>query len=160
MYQERHNRIVDCLYSKICYANKESEVFKDKVLKPSMFDSQLDSFNHIHKRPDIVLIDKVQRLVLITEVSVPYDCHISKCFQSKFDKYFPLAQEINNLGFRTEIIVLLIGSMGSIHTKFINGLMKNNLNRTESNCLARYCSISACIGSFRVWKKKCSFLDW
>ena len=159
MYQDRHNRIVDCLFNKISNANSECDVFKDKLLKPSMFDSNLEQFVHPHKRPDIVVIDKEQQLVLLTEVSVPYDCHFQTCFQSKFNKYFPLAQEINDLGFRTEIVILLIGSMGSVHSKFVSGLLKNNLNMSEAKFLAKFSSISACIGSFRVWKKKCSLLD-
>ena len=97
--------------------------------------------------------------VKIIEISVPYDCHISLTYQEKFNKYFPLSQEINELGYYTEIIVLLIGSMGSVHSKFVGGLRKCKITTREAKFLARYCSVSTCIGSFRVWRQRCSYLD-
>ena len=158
-YQNRHNRVVNCIFDKIQHTQNSNTVLKDKVLKPSMFNSSNESFNHPHTRPDITVINDEEMSVKITEIAIPYDCHISTCFQHKFDKYFPLSLEINQLGYHTEIIILLIGSMGSVHSKFVSGLRKININRCEAIFLAQYCSISAAIGSYKVWKKRCSFLD-
>ena len=159
MYQKRHNRIVDLIYTKISNANKNCEIIKDKILKPSIFNSDGDSFLHTHTRPDILLLNKDEQSALLIEIAVPYDCHISLCYQEKFNRYFPLSQEINELGFYTEIVVLLIGSMGSVHNKFVNGLQKANVNSREAKFLSKYCSVSACIGSFKVWRQRCRHLD-
>ena len=159
LYQSRHNTIVNLLHDKIVSANETCKVYKDKVLTPTLFDSSESTFNHTHKRPDIVVVNKEEKSAILIEVSIPFDCHIEKCYQGKFNKYFPLSQEINDCGFHTQIVVLLVGSMGSVHKKFVNGLKKNNINGYEAKFLAKYCSISAQIGSYKVWKRRCSQQD-
>ena len=159
MYQDRHNRIVNLIFDKISHINNHARVLKDKVLKPNMFNSDLESFVHHNTRPDIVVVDEENKSVIINEISIPYDCHLTTCYQEKFNKYFPLSLEINQMGYHTQIVILLIGSMGSVHQKFVSGLQKNNVSRSECNFLAKFCSTSSCIGSFRVWKKRCSYLD-
>ena len=159
MYQDRHNRIVDILFDKITYKNKTCKVLKDKVLKPNLFNSALESFNHHNTRPDIVVVDEENKSVILNEVCTPYDCHMTVCYEEKFNKYFPLCLEINEMGYHAEVVVLLIGSMGSVHKRFVSGLRKNNISRPEAYHLARYCSVSSCIGSFKVWKRRCSYLD-
>ena len=71
------------------------------------------------------------------------------------NKYYPLCIEINELGFSTKIIVLVIGSLGHVHSKFIRGLTKIGINKKEAKMLTKYCSISAVIGSSKVWKTRC-----
>ena len=156
VYQKRHNRIVDLIHEKIKNANNESTVLKDRVLTPGVFgDEPRPQFATQNTRPDIVLIDRENKQVIITEVSIPFDCHSSTCYQEKFNKYFPLSLEINNMGYRTQIIVLVIGSLGHIHSKFVSGLLKNNVVKHEAKFLARYCAISAMIGSYKAWKSRC-----
>ena len=98
-------------------------------------------------------------VVYITEISIPYDGFLKQCYQSKFDKYFPLALELNDLGFQTQIIILIIGSTGLVHHRFTSGLIKLGIGKSESKFLTQYCSISASIGSFKVWKSRCRELD-
>jgi hypothetical protein len=129
------------------------------VLKLSHFlensHSQTNTFQNAHTRPDIVIIDHIQKQVKITEISVPFDCHIDTCYQEKFNKYFPLSMEINSLGYHCEIIVLIMGTLGVTHKKFIPGLIKMNISKAESKFLAKFCSISSIIGSHQVWKERC-----
>ena len=158
-YSDRHNRIANLIANKIAAYNADCQILCDKVIKPTMFGSDVDTFEFTHTRPDIVVIDNSNRAVTINEIAIPYDCHIHDCFKTKYDKYTPLAQAIGSLGYDVQTVILLIGSMGSVHNKFLKGLMKNNLNMHEAKYLARYCSVSAQIGSFRIWKKRCSHLD-
>ena len=67
----------------------------------------------------------------------------------------PLCVENDNLGYRTETVVLVIGSLGNVHTRFISGLIKLGVSRVEAKFLAKYLSVSAIIGSFQVWKARC-----
>ena len=53
-----------CMYDKIAYKNKECKVLKDKVLTPNLFNSPLDSFNNIKTRPDIVIDEESQSVVI------------------------------------------------------------------------------------------------
>ena len=101
------------------------------------------------------MIDKASKTVTLIEVSLPFDTFMNKCYESKFDKYFPLSLEINQFGFTTEVIVLIIGSLGNVHFRFVSGLMKCGLTKRESNNLSKYCSISSVIGSSKVWKTRC-----
>ena len=153
LYQQRHNRIVDLIYNKVKCGEKE--VFKDTVLKPTMFHCTMQNFRHEHNRPDIVLVDRDIQRVTIVEIAVPFDAHIPLCFQNKFEKYFPLSLELSELNYCCEIIVLVIGSLGSVHSKFTTGLKKLGISHTEANFLARHCSISSIIGSNRVWRERC-----
>ena len=63
--------------------------------------------------------------------------------------------EINQLGFSPKVIVLVIGSLGHVHRKFISDLTKISINKKEANMLTKSCSISAVIGSSKVWKTRC-----
>ena len=49
--------------------------------------------------------------------------------------------EINQFGFMTEVIVLIIGSLGNVHFRFVSGLMKCGLTKRESNSLSKYCRL-------------------
>ena len=125
-------------------------------LRPVNFLSESNrSFVTRDTRPVIPIINKTDKTAYLVEVSSPFDSHLQKCYQSKFDKYLPLSLEINDLGYYTEIIVLIVGSLGYVHTRFISGLRKLNIPRHEAAFLAKYCSISAIIGSKRVWDMRC-----
>ena len=93
--------------------------------------------------------------VKIVEISTPFDAFIDNTYQSKFDKYFPLTLEISNFNFTAEVIVLVVGSLGTIHNHFVTGLVKCELPKYEAKFLSKYCSISSIIGSYRVWKRRC-----
>ena len=159
IYQKRHNRICDIIFDKLSFVHKNCDVLKDSVLTPAKFHSTIDAFQTTHTRPDITIIDREKMTAYIVEISIPYDGFLKHCYQSKFDKYFPLSLELNNLGFQTQIVILIIGSTGLVHHRFTSGLIKLGICKSESKFLANYCSISACIGSYKVWKTRCRDID-
>ena len=71
----------------------------------------------------------------------------------------PLSIEIGELDYSTTIVILLIGSLGNVHYRFISGLLKAGITKTEAKFLAEYCSTSVVIGSFQIWKSRCNKLD-
>ena len=157
-YVERHNRIVNVVFEKLKYHCSKNNMcfFKEKPLTPSlfMFDEGVQFVSNAIK-PDIVTIDYEMKEVKIIEISTPFDAFIDSTYQSKFDKYFPLTLEISDFDFTAEIIVLIIGSCGTIHKRFVPGLVKCQIPKYEAKFLAKYCSISSIIGSYRVWKRRC-----
>ena len=156
---QRHDRIVNLIYDKVVGKNEsDTVVFKDTFITPDKFGSQLPNFQHPHTRPDIVCIDKKSRTATIIEVAVPFDAHIEKTYEHKFDKYYPLSLEINQLDYSTRIIILIIGSLGNVHKRFISGLKLLNLSNKDAKFMARYCSVSAIIGSQMIWKLRCKQL--
>ena len=98
---------------------------------------------------------RYRNTLYIVEIAVPFDIHIQETYQAKFEKYYPLCIEVNNLGFKTKVIVLIIGSLGHVHCKFVSGLINIGINKKEAKMLAKFCSISAVIGSSKVWKTRC-----
>ena len=82
----------------------------------------MDSFSHHNRRPDIAVIDEESKSVILNEICNPYDCHMTMCYEGKFNKYFPLWKLLKWA--TTEVIVLLIGSMGSVDKRFVSVLKK------------------------------------
>ena len=155
IYSKRHNRLVDLIHGKI-KPTPNVTVIKDGILTPSVFqDTNQNSFVTTHRRPDITIIDRESGEVKFIEISVPFDIHIQETYQAKFDKYYPLCLEVNQLGFKSKVIVLIIGSLGHVHSKFMSGLINIGINKKEAKMMAKFCSISAAIGSSKVWKTRC-----
>ena len=161
-YQKRHNRVVDLISQKIntlLSKHAQCEMIKDTILKPQMFESEQENFVNHHTRPDIVIINKDEKEVTIIEISTPFDSFLETCYNQKFNKYLPLSLELNDLGFRSKIFVLVIGSLGHVHRRFVSGLKNIGFSQTESKFLAKYCSISVIIGSYKAWKFRCKFIN-
>ena len=153
LWTHRITKLKRNLQDKACLFSKK------KVLTTSQFiydEGTRFSTNAI--KPDIVTIDYENREVKIIEISTPYDSFIDIKYQSKFDKYFPLTLEISQFDFTAEVIVLVIGSCGLVHRNFVSGLAKCNVPKYEAKFLAKFCSISSIIGSYRIWKRRCKLL--
>ena len=130
-------------------------VIKDGILSPSVFKITNHTFETTHRRPDITIINSETKEVQLIEIAVPFDTHIQETYQAKFDKYYPLSLEINQLGYNSKVIVLVIGSLGHVEKHFVSGLIKVGINRKIAKSLTKFCSISAVIGSSKVWKTRC-----
>ena len=63
------------------------------------------------------------------EVAVQFDRFIQKCYESKLMKYLELWDAINDLEVYCRIIVLVVGALGFVLGKFVNGLKILGLNR-------------------------------
>ena len=122
LYQDRHNRIVNVIVQHIPKENDTKLIIKDTVVRPHLFGTtSQSSFLASATRPDITIIDTLKKEVFIVEISVPFDGHIDRCYVEKFDKYMPLANEINNMGFYCRIVIIIIGSLGSVHNRVVPG---------------------------------------
>ena len=157
IYQKRHNRIVDMLYIKLTSKNPNVKIIKDSIIRPQTFDetSPRLQFTCPAIRPDIVVVNDIEKTAFIVEIATPFDSFIGRCYDEKFNKYFPLTVELNELGYYTKVIVLIIGSLGHVHKKFINGLKILGLSSRESKFIAKFYATSVIIGSYKVWKQRC-----
>ena len=158
MYQARHNRLVDVI-AKHIPQSETVHVIKDTPLTPRMFGVDSDAFASTASRPDIAVIDYDSREALLVEVAVPFDAFIDLSYSAKFDKYLPLCMEIGSFGFSCRIVVLIFGSLGNVHRRVLPGLRLIGVPACSARWLAKYLSISAIIGSFRVWQKRCADLN-
>ena len=159
--QKRHNRIVNMVSKNLSETNVGSYITTDRIVTPEQFcDSTTTFAGTEHTRPDICVINHEARTCLIIEVAVPFDAFINECYQHKFNKYLPLCQKITDLGFSCRVIVLVIGSLGAVHKRFLSGLKIAGISPSRGKAVVRYCSVSAMIGSYIIWRQRCRALQY
>lgn len=157
-YVRRHNKILKLIEEQIAVHNPDSfEVYCDRVVKPEMLVSQnatQDSPSVVrvrHRRPDLLLVNKKSKKAFIVELSIPFDRFLQSCYEHKFAKYQELCNSCNDLGYHTRTIILIIGSLGFVHERFVNGLKVIGFKSSVAKGIARYASVSAQIGSYLCW---------
>ena len=111
--------------------------------------------NLIHRKPDLIVIDKSEMKVFVVEISTPFDAFINQCYQTKFDYYLPLCELINvDTLYTCKTVVIIIGATGCVHNKVIAGLKMLGISTRKSKAVAKYVSLSAAIGSKLVWQMR------
>ena len=72
-----------------------------------------------HKKPDIVLVDKVQQKCLVIDVACPGNNRIAEKEGEKLQRYDLLKREIKRLWRikNIDIISIIVGALGSITTE-------------------------------------------
>ena len=155
-FQKRHDRIVEIVRRNVAFTNTTSTILDNKIIKPTHFGAESDAFTATtHTKPDLCLINNTKNTCTIIEVSVPFDAFASECYKHKFHKYQPLNQSIQELGFQCKTIVLVVGSLGSVHNRFVSGLKMTGIPNCRAKSIARFASVSAMIGSHIIWKQRC-----
>ncbi len=156
LYIERHDRSVDHIFNELQKTPiyQECELLKNKMITNNLFHGADSPFDITNNKPDIVIIDHATRTSYVIEISNPYDSFLDICYNSKFIKYMPLCLEIQNTGYQCTIIVLIIGSLGHVHKRYVSGLKKLGIPQFRAKAIAKYLSISTMIGSFRVWRRR------
>ena len=73
---------------------------------------------------------------------------------AQIQQIIELCNKCNELGYHTRIIVFIIGSLGPVHNKFVNGLKVIGLTTSKAKAIAKYVSVSAQIGSYLCWSSR------
>ena len=55
---------------------------------------------------------------------IPFTVQYDKCYNKKFSKYFPLSMNLCELGYRSNVVVLVVGSLDNVHNRFVGGLKR------------------------------------
>jgi hypothetical protein len=105
--------------------------------------------------PDIVVVWGGQGEVLILEVCCSLDAYIEQAFAENLLKYQPLEACWDSLGWRCKLVVLIFGSLSHVHRLAVCGLQTAGLTKTRAKQFARYCSVSAVMGSLVIWRMRC-----
>ena len=105
------------------YKNEPESVLENEDYK-ILWDFSIQTDHVIEaRRPDLVAVDKNERICKIIDFAVPGDSRIKEKGKDKIEKYQDLGralQEIWNV--KVKIIPLLIGSLGAIPKQFGNRL--------------------------------------
>ena len=74
-------------------------------------------------RPDLVVVDKKERIWKIIDFAVPGDSRIQEKEKNKIEKYQDLGRDLQKLwNVKVKIIPLVVGSLGAIPKQFGNRL--------------------------------------
>ena len=161
IYISRHSRIVDLLVKNmLSYMSRSPvKVFTDTRVSPNMFslyNNQVDIFQNVTANtPDVVVVDEESGEVTILEVGCAFDYSLEETFLAKTLKYQPLKNEIEHLGYNCKLLVFIFGSLGHVHRLVIRGLQMAGIPKPKAKALAKFCSISAIIGSRHIWRRRC-----
>ena len=82
-------------------------------------------------------------------------CTWKLLFNDKIVKYQPILEILRDLGYQCKLIVFIFGSLRHVHNRVFSGLRLAGLSSRKSKQLAKFCSISAVIGSLAVWRRRC-----
>ena len=151
-YSARHNRIVDKILEFVKPLKRRFRSYKDKLINTII--PTIDFSEIIHRRPDIVVIDMINKTCVIVEVTVCYDLYFVQAFNAKKVRYTPLCDILTSNGFDVKLIVLCFGSLGSIKNDVWSGLRYFKPEKDQLKRLLKWCSISCIIGSNYTWRHR------
>ena len=159
MYIARHNRIVDLIVKDISHHFPASvKMYTNACVNASMFHlcNNQNAFSQLSANtPDVVVVDEESREVSVLEVACTFDTSLEEAFMTKVMKYQALVDTISELGYRCRLLVFIFGSLGHVHKLVVRGLRLLGMPKKEAKRLAKYCSVSAIIGSRHIWRRRC-----
>ena len=106
------------------------------------------------RRPDIIRFDPINRNIEIIEITICYDLYFEQARISKNEKYIPLVNALESLGYSVKMYVLCFGSLGNVTkecSKIVHKLCKN---RSKAKDILKWCSISVIIGANYIWRNR------
>ena len=128
-------------------------MYKHSCVMADWFTTTNDVFKNIPDNPDIIFLAKDRREELLMEVGWVFDLYMDIAFYDKITKYQPISTRIRDLCYECKLIVSIFGSLGQVHKLTVSGLGLAGLSKTRGKKLAKFCSISATIGSLAVWHR-------
>ena len=159
MYIARHDRIVDLIVKAISnHFPPPVKMYKHSSVNHTMFHlcNNPATFTHIPANtPDVVVVDDLSKEVFLLEVGCAFDPSLEEAFMTKVIKYQPLLGAISELGYRCRLLVFIFGSLGHAHRLVTRGLQLLGMPKRGAKQLAKFCSISAIIGSRHIWRRHC-----
>uniref|UniRef100_A0A1X7U4Q0 Uncharacterized protein n=1 Tax=Amphimedon queenslandica TaxID=400682 RepID=A0A1X7U4Q0_AMPQE len=125
-YKKRHDNVARYIHwellghfsierSERWYEDKPEGVIEHNGVKV-MWDFMVQCDRYIeHRKPDILIIDLVQRRGWIIDVAIPVDCRVTKK-EEKINKYQHLRLEIIRLWSlrQVDIIPVVVGALGAV----------------------------------------------
>ena len=152
----RHDRIVSKLYDFI-KSNSEFNVYENKLVRTVIPNLQRHLTGITHTKPDIICIQG--KSCILVEVTVCYDLYMPLSYENKVHIYMPLVNVLKDQGYNTRLMVICIGSLGTVHKSVFNSLTFFSNDKDKVKKLIKWCSISAIIGANYIWRYRLRFLN-
>ena len=140
-YKRRHDNVARLIHWHLCkkynfeltdkwYEHSPKAVMEDNVIK-LLWDVNIQCDHVIEaRRPDIVIINKLDRTCIIVDIAVPGDSRISHKEKEKVEKYQDLKREIKRIWNLRNVIVVpvIVGALGSITKKLGEWIKKLDIS--------------------------------
>lgn len=157
-YTWRHDSILSCLYSNFKeHLLPNFELLADLPGKHAGITTIPIDVIITSQRPDIVFIDKPSKLIILVELSIPFELNIEATHQRKVERYKDLIQDIQESGYTVKYYPIEIGSRAFIskeNTSRLKSVIKiTTQNQSFKNLKDTICKI-ALTASFVIYHSK------
>jgi len=153
-YSKRHNRIVNHLYDELKLVDRRYKTYNNKNIETILPEHREMLVLCNCRKPDIVRYDPVTRNIEIIEITICYDLYFDQARNGKYEKYVPLVNILENLGFNVKMYVLCFGSLGNVTKECSKTVRKLYKIRSKAKSILKWCSISIIIGANYIWRNR------
>ena len=139
----RHNQVASFLHWTLCqnenlpcchawYEHKPESIVENDNIK-ILYDFTLYTDKKIkHNRPDIVVVNKVEKTTVFIDVACPMDHNVQLKEEEKIRKYGELKFEIEKVWkTKVKIVPVIIGALGSVSNNLRKHLDDIGLNQVK-----------------------------
>ena len=133
-YKGRHDKVASAVHWGLAkkyglshaekwYDHRADSVSENQSVK-LLWDFNIQTDKVIHaRRPDIVLVKKLEKQCLIIDIAVPGDSRTWAKEEEKIDKYEELAWELRRIwNMQTKVIPVVVGALGTVSSRHLNFL--------------------------------------
>ena len=158
-YTWRHNSILHSIFTFLKDNNPLSlELFSDLPGCMEGISTVPTDIVVTTQKPDIVIVDRENKNVVIFELTVPFDTNIQSAHKRKLDRYSNLVSDINQTDYDAYHCAVEIGSRGTIskdNQKRLNELLKPfDISKKDINSVIRNISKIAIVSSYCLFYSK------
>ena len=135
-YKRRHDRMGLRVYWELCKkygvmcAGRWFEEVPDEVRVSDdkkyeiWWDRSVNTTQQMeHNRPDVVVVDRIKKMWVIVDFSVPWDKNIVSKEEEKILNYSPLAKEIRKMHrVSTKVVPVVVGALGVVSRNLVGYL--------------------------------------
>ena len=135
-YSRRHDRIVNKI-ADFMKENRPRARISSNLLAETIFPEFEEEIKQIvHRKPDIVILNRIHRQCTIVEITVCYDLYLENAYQEKVRRYRELCDYLERNEFSVQLVVLCFGSLGCAKSDVWKGLSnfphsKENIKNVE-----------------------------
>ena len=159
-YKRRHDWLGKRVHWEVCrklgfetkekwYEHQPESVYENDDYKV-LWDFNIQTDHVIEaRRPDLVIINKQDRMCQIVDFAVPYDSRVNLKETEKITKYQDLARELQKLwNMRVKVIPIIIGALGTTPKKLEQRLMELGIK-----CVTGEMQKTVILNSARILRK-------
>ena len=151
-YSKRHDRVVAEELT-----TSDIEIYVNKLFSTTFWEVKEDQYATTRKL-DIII--KTGNKILIIDVACPYDLYIENTYKHKINYYECLKKILTEAGFEANVEAIIIGILGTVHSKALNVLTNQNMNKRKAKELLKWCLTSNIISAKQLWNIRCRLVHY